>query len=153
MTASGEADSRAQSSEMGEPTRSQILQKVPTKTLVFGIPFRRLTTGELLEQLLLAAAESEYIETGNMEHLLMVRNSIAAPQPSTTQDRSLKDPLDWVRVVATLIMVAALFVIVYVVVIKPNPATGATQLVSLASGLAGIGLGWLFGTGIARGKK
>jgi NAD(P)H-hydrate repair Nnr-like enzyme with NAD(P)H-hydrate dehydratase domain len=53
---------------------------------------------------------------------------------------------------ATLVMVAALFIIVYVVA-KPNPVTGATQLVSLASGLAGIGLGWLFGTGTARGRN
>ena len=115
-------------------------------------PFRRRpTTRGLLDQKLLEAASKKFDDTGDMEPLLEFRKTLAVPTP---EDGRVRDPLDWVRVVATLIMVAALFIIVYVVAIKPNPgqASGETQLVSLASGLAGIGLGWLFGTGTTRRK-
>ncbi|SPM43619.1 Mycobacterium numidiamassiliense ORFan [Mycobacterium numidiamassiliense] len=151
---------------MAEPTptdpsiaqRIAMLERIPEfePRRTFGIETKhRLTTGEQLERALLAAAQSKYIETGDLGSLLDFRKSLAAPQQGTSQAGPPKDSLDWVRVVATLIMVTALFVIVYVVAIKPNPgqSTGAAQLVSLASGLAGIGLGWLFGTGTARGRK
>ena len=64
-----------------------------------------------------------------------------------------EDRLDRVRVFATLLMVAALFTIVVVIVNKKSPLTSLYQFVSLASGLAGIGLGWLFGTATTRSKK
>ena len=138
--------------------RNALLKDVPEfeARRIPGLPFtfnRHLNAGERAERVLLAAAQSKYVETGDMQALLDFRKSLAAPQPGTTQGRPTNDGLDWVRVVATLVMVAALFIIVYVVAIKPNPVTGATQLVSLASGLAGIGLGWLFGTGTARGRN
>jgi hypothetical protein len=50
-------------------------------------------------------------------------------------------------------MVIALFSIVAVVVFKTSTPPSIYQLISLASGLAGIGLGWLFGATTARRKK
>jgi hypothetical protein len=133
--------------------------KPPEPTSIFGIRFgRHQTTDERLERVFLAAAERRYVETGDLAALQDFKKSlVVTTQPGTTQSRAgaaPKDALDWVRVVATLIMVVALFVIVYVVVLRPTQgqATGAPQLVSLASGLAGIGLGWLFGTSTPRGR-
>jgi hypothetical protein len=122
---------------------------------MFGIPLRRLTADERVDQLLLAAAEEDYLKTGDLTRLQEIRKSLATPAATAPQSSSPKDPLDAVRVVATLIMVTALFIIVYLVALKPSnsAAAGSTQLVSLASGLAGIGLGWLFGTGAPRGKR
>lgn len=111
---------------------------------------RRLTTAEQLDLVLLRAAEQEYLESGDFSALRELRLNLGTSAP---QAQAAADPLDRVRVWATLIMVAALFAIVWVVAVRPNPTTGATQLVSLASGLAGIGLGWLFGTGTVGPKR
>jgi uncharacterized membrane protein len=104
-----------------------------------------VTTKERIEQLLVAQAEEKYM-AGDTDSL----NSLA---DRLTTAAVREDRLDRVRVFATLLMVAALFTIVVVIVNKKSPSTTLYQFVSLASGLAGIGLGWLFGTATTRGKK
>jgi hypothetical protein len=138
--------------EMEKVRRAQVIYDNPKWAYRFGfIPVRRLTARERIEQLLLAEAEREYLQGGDIKSLETLRNTLAAAQPATPQDRP-KDPLDRVRVVATLIMVVALFAIVVVVVRETKPSESVTSLVSLASGLAGIGLGWLFGAATMAGK-
>jgi hypothetical protein len=130
-----------------ENIREEIIKHASKPVYVLGfIPVRRLTTKERVEEILLAEAEKDYVRQGDIESLNKLRANIAAARQPAPED-----PLDRVRVVATLIMVAALFSIVAVIVFRPSAPSGLNQIVSLASGLAGIGLGWLFGA--TRGKK
>lgn len=64
-------------------------------------------------------------------------------------DRTSHDVrMDRWRVVISLAMIVGLFAIIAIVIFL-KASNGATQYVSLMSGLAGIALGWLFGTGAA----
>ena len=120
--------------------RQEILDEMPKwKRTFFNIPVRHVNAQERMEQILLAQTEYDY-RHGQAVALDSLKDRLAAVQLAARQD-----PLDKFRIVATLVMVAALFTIVYVVAIKQHPSTSLYQLVSLASGLAGIGLGWLFG--------
>ena len=111
------------------------------------IPVRRLTPQELTEALQLDQIKSDYLN-GKPVSYNSLRNELPPIEPVEP-----RDPLDKYRILATLIMVIALFAIVAVIVFNKTPPSGIAQLVSLASGLAGIGLGWLFGAASARGKK
>jgi hypothetical protein len=117
---------------------------------LFQIPVRRLTAQDLTEELLLDEIRSGYLKGDPVCTDLLTVEPRRAPGADPAEP---KDPLDKIRIIATLIMVIALFAIVAVVVFNPKPPTGIAQLVSLASGLAGIGLGWLFGAASVRGKK
>lgn len=98
--------------------------------------------------MLLAKTEADYLE-GRIDTFDSLKDKLKLV---TDQPAERQDPLDRFRIIATLLMVAALFTIVVVIVNKKNPPTTLFQFVSLASGLAGIGLGWLFGTGAVRRK-
>jgi hypothetical protein len=126
--------------------RQDILNNISGwKHTVFNIPIRHLTAQEWMEQLRLAEAKEKFLEG---------KPITVDSLDGTVQPAALADPLDKVRVAATLLMVVALFAIVAVVVFKTTTPPGIYQLISLASGLAGIGLGWLFGAATtARGKK
>lgn len=115
------------------------------KRTIFKIPVRRLTAQEWTEELLLAQAKEDFLKFKPIT-FDSPRGESAPAKPGV-----VSDPLDRVRVTATLVMVGALFAIVAVIVFRRTTPSGIYQLVSLASGLAGIGLGWLFGA--ARGKK
>jgi hypothetical protein len=129
--------------------RQRFINAVPRwKRTFFNIPVRPVTAKERAEQLLLAKAERDYLEGGDIGAFDERMNKLAAAQPAGPED-----PLDRVRVTATLIMVAALFAIVAVIVFKKSPPSSLNQLVSLASGLAGIGLGWLFGAATTRSRR
>ena len=52
--------------------------------------------------------------------------------------------LDGWRVVTTMALVLALFVVVALILLKSTATSTATPYVSLLSGLAGIALGWMF---------
>jgi hypothetical protein len=117
------------------------------KRTFFKIPVRHLTTQEWTEELLRAEIKSDYL----MGKPVSFGSPRAEPLP--VKPAASKDPLDKVRVAATLLMVGALFAIVAVIVFKRSPPSGVYQIVSLASGLAGIGLGWLFGAAAVRSKK
>jgi hypothetical protein len=144
-----EAEARKAAEKKEEENRQKIVKDTSKWVYIFRfIPFRRLTPKEQIEQILLAEAEKDYLKRGDIKSLDKLRNNIAAAQPAAPED-----PLDRVRIITTLIMVAALFAIVAVIVFNRTPPSGVNQLVSLASGLAGIGLGWLFGAATTRGKK
>src|SRR5581483_11623800 len=73
------------------------------------------------------------------------------------RDASDGDPfhelrLDRWRVWVSLIMIVGLFLIVGLVIFS-KVQNGAAEYVSLMSGLAGIALGWLFGTGAASSHR
>jgi hypothetical protein len=82
-----------------------------------------------------------------------VINKILAESDTSTTDTSTDRPshevtMDRWRVSVSVIMIIGLFVIVALVIFS-KVQNGATEYVSLMSGLAGIALGWLFGTGAA----
>jgi len=106
-----------------------------------------LTPQERLEEITIAVAE-DALARGDTDRFDLLTGKLGDYQPARNEDR-----LDKVRIFATVLMMAALFAIVVVVVNKSNPPTSLFQFVSLASGLAGIGLGWLFGTATTRSKK
>jgi hypothetical protein len=115
----------------------------------FKIPVRRLTPQEVVEALLIDQIKSDYL----IDRLVSYSSISGEPPLHPTEPAVPADPLDKFRIIATLVMVIALFAIVAVIVFNRTPPSGITQLVSLASGLAGIGLGWLFGAASSRGKK
>lgn len=115
----------------------------------FKIPVRRLTPQEVMEALLIDQIKSDYLSEKPVSYSSIRREPSLPP----TEPAESADPLDRFRIIATLVMVIALFAIVAVIVFNRTPPSGITQLVSLASGLAGIGLGWLFGAASSRGKK
>ena len=127
--------------------RKNTLSKISeTKRTFLNIPIRHLTTQEWMEQLLLAQAKENFLDGKPI--------TVDSLKDTVQVDTAPKDPLDKVRIAATLLMVVALFAIVAVVVFKPTTPPGIYQLISLASGLAGIGLGWLFGAATTtRSKK
>lgn len=108
--------------------------------------FRRRspTVRQQVEELMLQRAK-DALAAGDTKLFDSLAGKLLVDQPATREDR-----LDIYRILATTIMVGALFAIVVVIVGKNNPSTNLFQFVSLASGLAGIGLGWLFGTGTVR---
>jgi hypothetical protein len=67
-----------------------------------------------------------------------------------TQPRAREDRMDRWRLYATGIMLAALVYIIIEIVRNNETSGNLFQFVSLTSGLAGIGLGWLFGAGTTR---
>ena len=87
------------------------------------------------------------MEEGQDEIFDSISGKLADAEPVSRENR-----LDGVRVALTILMVFALFAIVAVVVSETKPQTTSFQFVSLASGLAGIGIGWLFGAGTSRKK-
>jgi|SRR5215471_3355239 len=105
---------------------------------------RRPTARQQVERLMLQRAQ-DALGAGDTELFDSLAGKLLGDQPNTREDR-----LDIYRLLATIIMVGALFAIVVVIVGENKPAASLFQFVSLASGLAGIGLGWLFGTGTAR---
>ncbi len=133
-----------------EPSAEEIraiIDKIPKARRMFLIFPRRLTPQERLEEITIAVAE-DALARGNTSRFELLTGKLGEYQPTRNADR-----LDRVRIFATLLMVAALFTIVVVIVNKKSPPTTDFQFVSLASGLAGIGLGWLFGTVTTRSKK
>ncbi|WP_139329756.1 MULTISPECIES: hypothetical protein [unclassified Mycobacterium] len=66
-------------------TRSEVIRGVPTRVHIFGIPTRRLTTKERVEQLLLCEAENEYLQTGNTASLVSLRDTLGAGRPITNR--------------------------------------------------------------------
>jgi hypothetical protein len=108
---------------------------------------RRPSVQQQIEQMMLDQAR-QALNDRNPELFESLSSKLLAARPSAREDR-----LDTYRVLATTIMVGALFAMVVVIVGKKNPSTNLFQFVSLASGLAGIGLGWLFGTGTARRRR
>jgi hypothetical protein len=107
---------------------------------------RRGTVQQQMEKLMLEQAEMA-LAKGDMKLFDSLAGKLLGARPSAREDR-----LDTYRVLATTIMIAALFTIVVVIVLEKKPSTNLFQFVSLASGLAGIGLGWLFGTAASRGS-
>jgi hypothetical protein len=75
-------------------------------------------------------------------------NKILNERDTSTGDPSREIRLNRTRVWVSFIMIIGLFVIVALVIFS-KVQNGATAYVSLMSGLAGIALGWLFGTGAA----
>ena len=133
-----------------EPSASEIqaiLQGIPKKRRTLLIFSRMLTPQERLEEITIAVAE-DALARGNSTRFDELTGKLGDYQPTRNEDR-----LDKVRIFATILMMGALFTIVVVVVNKSKPPVTLFQFVSLASGLAGIGLGWLFGTATTRTKK
>ena len=97
-----------------------------------------------VEHLVLDRAK-EALKNGDTQLFDSLTGKLLAERPDAREDR-----LDIYRVLATTIMVGVLFTIVVVIVGENKPSSNLFQFVSLASGLAGIGLGWLFGTGTTR---
>lgn len=93
-------------------------------------------------ELIVLERAREALESGNTQLFESLTGQLLAENPGGREDR-----LDIYRILATTIMVGALFAIVVVIVGENRASTNLFQFVSLASGLAGIGLGWLFGTG------
>ena len=75
-------------------------------------------------------------------------DKILSEKDASTGDPSREVSLDRWRVWVSLIMIIGLFLIVGLVIFS-KVQNGAAEYVSLMSGLAGIALGWLFGTGAA----
>jgi hypothetical protein len=75
-------------------------------------------------------------------------NKILDEKDTLAGDPSHEVRLDRWRVWVSLIMIIGLFLIVGLVIFS-KVQNGAAEYVSLMSGLAGIALGWLFGTGAA----
>lgn len=75
-------------------------------------------------------------------------NKILNERDVSASDPSRELGLDRWRVWVSLIMIIGLFLIVGLVIFS-KVQNGAAEYVSLMSGLAGIALGWLFGTGAA----
>jgi hypothetical protein len=148
--AAKDAGEQAAKDAKEQARREAVIRDTPKRTEILFIPGRRLTPRERIEHILLIEAEKEYLNTGDSSSLDKLRAEIvkSPDEPTEREDR-----LDRVRVAATILMVVALFAIVAVIVFKATPPPGVTQLVSLASGLAGIGLGWLFGAASTRSKK
>lgn len=75
----------------------------------------------------------------------LIRQVLAAEQePATRSSHDVR--MDLLRVAISFFMILGLFAIIGIVVFHPK-ATGSSAYVSLMSGLAGIALGWLFGSG------
>jgi hypothetical protein len=132
------------------PSESEIkaiLEGIPKRRRTFLFFPRALTPQERLEEITVAMAE-DALARGDTARFDSLTAKLGEYQPTRNEDR-----LDRVRIFATILMMAALFTIVVVVVNKKSPPTTLFQFVSLASGLAGIGLGWLFGTATTRSRK
>jgi hypothetical protein len=97
-----------------------------------------------LQKLLLQRAQKA-LDDGNLKQFDALAEKILGTQPSVREDR-----MDRWRIGATGIMLAALVYIIVEIVLKDETSGNLFQFVSLTSGLAGIGLGWLFGAGTAR---
>jgi len=120
-----------------EPSRSvgrRFFRRVP----------RRETLPQEVERIMLDRAK-EALKNNDTKTFDSLTAKLLAEKPSEREDG-----LDIYRVLATTLMVAALFAIVIVIVGENKTSNSDFQFVSLASGLAGIGLGWLFGTGATR---
>jgi hypothetical protein len=150
-------DPNAEDPNAGDPNAEELVIKAKIlkdigdwKRTFFKIPVRHLTTQEWMDEILLAQAKWDF-SRGKPVTFGSLRG--APVSPVSPESAAPKDPLDRVRVAATLLMITALFLIVAVIVFRKTTPNGIYQLVSLASGLAGIGLGWLFGAATARSKK
>jgi hypothetical protein len=142
-----EPNADAQEPTEERKSRQKILDRIPDSKRTFFNIARPRTPQEWIEQLLLAQAKDDYLE-GKPIRLDSLKSDLVPPPPSAPEDR-----LDRFRVILTIVMVAGLFLIVAVIVFRPTTPSGIYQLVALASGLAGIGLGWLFGSATARSKN
>jgi hypothetical protein len=127
--------------------RRALLRNVPKRGKLAFIPGRLLTPQERAAQLLLVTTEKTYEDGGDVSAFTDSLKALAAqPIAGRNPPAERGESLDRHRFRVTIVMVLALFGIVAVIVVtKPNASSGIFQLVSLASGLAGIGLGWLFG--------
>lgn len=97
-----------------------------------------------LQKLLLQQAREALVDK-DIRRFDSLVEKLMGTQPSARDDR-----MDNWRIWATGIMLAGLLVIILFIVIKHENGGNLFQFVSLTSGLAGIGLGWLFGAGTAR---
>jgi hypothetical protein len=99
-----------------------------------------------LQKLLLQQARQALVD-GDIARFDSLAEKLQGTQPSARDDR-----MDRWRIGATGIILAGLLVIILFIVIRNEKSSNLYQFVSLTSGLAGIGLGWLFGAGTARGR-
>ena len=125
---------------MGSPDQQQ-----PASSLVSGSesggPTRR---DEALKLILEEARKAAGENPERFDYLVgqVLQEGATASGPTEHEVR-----MDNWRVRTTIVMIAGLFAIVLFVVIVPGVPSATTQYVSLMSGLAGIALGWLFGSG------
>jgi len=104
----------------------------------------RETVRQEVERMILDRAK-EALKAKDTATFDSLTGKLLAGRPDERENR-----LDKFRLFATALMVAALFTIVIVIVGQNKTSNTDFQFVSLATGLAGIGLGWLFGTGASR---